>query len=746
MTTETDNEQGVVNPKDEAGTLRLMRKQFSDGVTATKHNRESAREDLEFAYVPGAQWDAEKKKEYNAKGRPTLEINRFPAFLAQVIGDQRQAKPSIKIHPVDSKGDPKTAEIREGLIRNIESVSNADIAYDTAFEHTTGGGFGFWRIVTEYCDDGSFDNQDIKIKAITNSFSVVFDPTAVEWDMTDAGWVIVHSVISKNEYKRKWPDKTPSNIEEEDGFVHEWVTEDTIRIAEYFYKKWGKKKIYLLESGEVVEKLEDGQIAVKEREIDSYEIMRIKTDGYNILEEEQFWPSRYFPIVPVIGKSIYIDGKRYTWGLTHYSKDSMRAYNVTRSREMELYMLAPLAPYVATAKQIGAYKLMWDNANKETYSVLYYDHDPDAPGPPQRQQPPQISSALANSAARDIDDIKGTMGLFDASLGNKSNETSGVAIKARQMEGDVGTFPFIDNLARARMLTYKILLDLIPKIYDTERIVQTLGIDGAAKMVPINTPGQKEDETGMAIDAILNDMTAGKYDVTMTMGPSYTTQRIEAADSLMKFIQAAPQVTPLIGDLIAKNQDWVGAQEVARRLKTLVPPEALTQEDRDEMKKNMPQPDPNAPPPPPDPGLIELQHKMEIEATRLKMDMDLHEYTKEKILAEIENIRSAGIKNIAQAEAAEAGTQLTAYKAELDQMSKNIAHHVALSLEQMRGANRQSMAGAGGGNGNDSPGEIVESPQGAPEMLPGGPVMTNPDAMQSQPPMGEQMGIPGEEE
>ena len=746
MTTKSEDTETI--EKGSAGAdalLRLMRKRFSAGVEADRHNRRSAKEDMEFAYVPGSQWDSVRKAEHQAEGRPTLEINRMPTFLAQVIGDQRQAKPSIKIHPVDAKGDPEVAIVLEGLVRNIEAVSNADIAYDTAFEHTTGGGFGYWRIITDYCDDNSFD-QEIQIKAITNSFSVVWDPVAVEWDMSDAGWVIVHSLIQKTEYERLYPNKLPANFEESDTTHQEWVLEDAVRIAEYFYKKPKKNTIYLLESGEVVDEVPEGETAKDSRAIDGYEIYRVKVDGYNILEEEQLWPSKYWPIVPVIGKSIYIDGKRYVWGLIHYSKDSQRAYNVTRSRETEMYMLAPLAPVVATAKQIGPYKPMWDNANKKTYPYLLYQTDPEAQGPPQRLNPPQISSALANSAARDIDDIKGTMGLFDASLGNRSNETSGVAIKARQMEGDVGTFPFIDNLARARNLTYRVLVDLIPKIYDAKRIIRVLGIDGTVKTVEINAPGQVEDESGIAIDKILNDLTVGKYDITMTMGPSYSTQRMEAADSLMRFVQSAPQVASLIGDLIAKNQDWPGAQEVARRLRTIVPPAALSREEREEMAKDAPQ-QPQGPPAP-DPKLIELQTKLQMDAERLKMEMDLHEYTKAKMEAEIENIRATGMKNIAQAEALEAGQQFEQYKLELGQLSQNIAHHVALTLEEMRQGRQQGSQAPPGGNGQGAAGEVMGNEPGVPgegQGTPGMPAnyVTNPGQMAPPPAMGEQQNMPG---
>ena len=708
MTTEPEDiiTEKKMSKKDKEAFLALMRHRFSTGVNADKHNRDAAKEDLEFAYVPGAQWPANRKAEYKGEGRPTLEINRMPSFLGQVLGDQRQAKPSIKIHPVDSKGDPETAEIREGLIRNIEAVSNADYAYDTAFEHTAGGGFGFWRVCTDYCDDASFD-QEIRIKAITNNFAVVYDPVAVEWDMTDAEWLVIHSVISKLEHKRKYPWKIPSNIDDTDTTYQEWVMEDAVRIAEYFYKKPVKRWIYLLDNGEVVENVEKDDKVVNKREVNTYEIWRIKADGYNILEDEQLWPSKYFPVVPVFGKSIYIDGKRYVWGVIRYAKDSQRAYNVTRSRETEMYMLAPIAPIIATAKQIAPYQLQWKNAHKKTYPYLLYQPDPEAPGAPQRLNPPQISSALAQSAARDVDDMKATMGLFDASLGNRSNETSGVAIKARQMEGDVGTFPFIDNLGRARLLTYKIILDLIPKIYDTKRIVQILGLDGMAKEVNLNTPGMVDRDDGTAIEKVLNDMTAGKYDVTMTMGPSYSTQRMEAADSLMRFIQAAPAAAVVVGDLVAKNQDWPGAQEVARRLKTLVPPQALTQEEREEMAKDVPQPEQGAAPPPPDPRLIESQIKMQIETEKLKMLMDMHELEKEKMAAEIENIRATGVKSLAQAEALEVGQQFEQYKLELGQLSQNIAHHVALTMEEMRQTRGQGgMPGPPGGNGQGGQGEV----------------------------------------
>lgn len=658
---------------DESNLLGLIRKRFAKGIEADRHNRETAKEEMNFAYVPGSQWPKELAAQYKLEGRPCLEINRMPAFIGQVIGDQRQARPSAKVHPVDSDGDPEVAEIIEGLIRNIEAISNADVAYDKAFEHTTSGGFGYWRIITDWLE-GSFD-QEILIKPIHNNFSVVWDPAALEYDKSDANWVIVSETISKDTYEQKYNGKVPSNIDMPDGTYLDWFSTDTVRIAEYFYKEYYSYDIYLLESGEIVREVQEGQqVAIHpktgepyRRKVDDYKIMRLKVDGNNILEPAQEWPSKYWSIVPVIGKTINIDGIIYVWGLIHYALDAQRTYNFSRSREVETVALSPLAPYIGTATQIGPYKAIWDQAHKKTYAWLPYQADPAAPGPPQRAIPPQTSSAITESVMMAVDEMKSTIGLFNDSLGQQSNAESGKAINARQREGDVGTFPFIDNLARSRALTYKVLIDLIPKIYDSKRIIRILGLDGSPKTVEINKPAIVEDEKGQMINKVLNDLTVGKYDVTVTMGPSYTTQRMEAADSLMKFIAAAPQTAPILGDLVAKSMDWPLAQEAHRRLKAVVPPEVLTEEERQERQKNMgPQ---QAPPTPPDPRMIDVQAKIAEAAERLRMDSEKHVLELDKMKAEIQNILASGVKSVAQAEALEIGQQLEQYRLGLEGLS-----------------------------------------------------------------------------
>jgi hypothetical protein len=439
--------------------------------------------------------------------------------------------------------------------------------------------------------------------------------------------------------------------------------------------------------------------------------------------------------VPCIGKAISIDGKRYVWGLVHYAKDSQRAYNFSRSREIEMFALAPIAPFVATATQIGVYKPLWDSAHKKTYPWLPYVPDPEAPGPPQRLNPPAMSSAITESTRLAVDEIKATIGLFDASLGQRSNETSGVAIRARQQEGDRGSFPYIDNLGRARLLTYKILIDLIRNIYDTQRIVRIMGPDNVVGTVTINEVVHEVGPGGEVVSKVLRDMTTGRYDITMSMGASFASQRLEAAANMSEMLKFAPQVTPLIADLIVKNQDWPGAQEVSRRLKTIVPATALTEEDRKEIAKDQPQQQQQAPP---DPKLIELQFRMQVETEKLKMEearlqmeMEMHQIAKEKGIADIEQIRSTGIKNLAQAEALEIGKQIDLYRVQLEGLTDRL--EMALAATQGAGGAPTRNSGPSGpppgpppqgaphGPGNS--GSAMPPPEvGTPEAMPGEPV------------------------
>jgi hypothetical protein len=604
------------------------RKAFKRCADAENENRIAGLEDIRFARL-GEQWPDEVVQQRTLERRPMLTINKLPAFIRQVVNDSRQNKPAITVHPVDSKADPKTADVLSGIIRNIESVSNADVAYDTGAEQAVTSGFGYWRVLLGYSYDDSFD-LDILIQRITNQFCVYSDPNSTAADSSDWDVCFVTDRITKSEFKRKYGDKANVDFDSDawSSAGADWQDQDHVIIAEWWRRYEVEREIVLLDDGRIFDAeeiegngdlqiaLENEQISiVKKRTIKSKRVTQTLISGCDVLKEEEEFPGCYIPIVPVYGDEIIVEGKRYFRSLINSAKDAQRMFNYWRTTATELVALAPKSPWVGPAKAFEAAPEMWATANTKPWSYLPYSDD--SPAPPQRVP---LDSGPAAGALQEAlnasDDIKSIVGMYDASLGARSNETSGKAILARQREGDVSTFHFVDNVARAIRHTGKIIIGLIPHVYTGARIMRVLGEDGEAKNIPVNQEyqvdadgnpipegqaagqmqgpggpmdqGTPPDESKMAelgeILTAIHDLTVGKYDVTVTSGPSYTTRRVEAATEQMQFLQAFPQAAPVIGDIVAGNLDWPGADEIAKRLAKLngqsepqIPPELLQQ-------------------------------------------------------------------------------------------------------------------------------------------------------------------------
>ena len=546
------------------------RDRFKQAEEYERENRLLMEEDFNFA--AGDQWPDAVKRQREQEGRPCLTINRLPQFIAQVVGDARQNKPAIKTHPVDDEADVETAELLEGLIRHVEANSQASVAYLTAFEHAVTGGQGAWRIGTKRDHKDPFV-QDVWIERIRSPFAVFFDPDAKRYDKSDVKFCFVVEWISKAAFKERYPKHSDTDWEGQiiRNNCQNWMKDDEVRIAEYWRKKPVEKAIALMADGRRVEwddvDPSEYELVAEVAKTQSYEVERYLMSGSGVLEGPEVFPGEYTPIVPVFGPEEVVGHRTRHRSLIRYAKDAMRQYNYWQTTVTEKVALAPKAPFLATVKQVQGLERFWDNANTENRAYLPYNPDPSAP-PPQRQMPAAVNAAELQQAAQAIDDLKATTGIHDASLGAAGNETSGRAILARQREGDVATFAWIDNLARSIEHTGKILVGLIPHIYDTQRMVRILGEDNTTQMMPINTPGINQQ----GLPALLNDLTRGKYDVTVSVGPSYTTKRLEAAESLMQFVQAMPQAGQVAGDLIAKNMDWPGADELGERLKKLLPP------------------------------------------------------------------------------------------------------------------------------------------------------------------------------
>jgi len=570
----------------ERNILELARKRFRAAMSADEEQRKEALTDLKF--IEGDQWPEDLKAVREGDRRPCLVLDRLNEKVAQVIGDIRQSQIGIIVSPVDDKGDPETAEAIQDIIKHIENNSRAKIAYNTAFESAARCGRGFFRVVTEYADDESFD-QDIKIKRISNVFSVVTDPSSEEADQSDAKYKFLTQLIPKEEYEQKYPGKQPVSMEDAEGdeTYDYWFEDEKVRIAEYWLKVPDSTKVktlYLIETEEgrkkTVEKVPKNAKILKTRKVTGEKVIHYKIDGKNILEGPKDWAGKYIPIIPVLGEEINLGDKKVLRGLIRLARDPQQMMNYWESMLTEQIALQPKVPWLATEAMIGDYEDDWNQAHDRNFSVLKFKADPEAPTlMPRREAPPVVAAGIENRIQVNVEHIKAATRTYDAALGARSNEKSGVAIRERKMESDVGTLVFGDNLKLSIEHLGRVLVDLIPKIYDTERIERIRGTDGKIKTIRIGNKGggKKKIKTEDGKEETVYDLSVGKYDVTIEAGPTYTTQRQEANQAMMELVQYVPDIFRVFGDKWIKMQDWHEADEIAKRCEYILLPEIREQ-------------------------------------------------------------------------------------------------------------------------------------------------------------------------
>jgi len=560
--------------------LAQARKQYEAAREYWSDNHTNAKDDLRFARL-GQQWDERIKQQRELEQRPCLTFNKMPAFIRQVVNDARQNKPSIKVHPQDSGADPHTAEILNGLIRNIETTSDADVATDTAIEHAVGQGFGFWRINTAYTTDDAFE-QDIVIERIANPFTVYGDPRSTAADSSDWNVAFVVTTMTKDEFDAEYPDAEKTNWEADFKGAEGWIDGDDVVVAEWWTREKVKGAIVALSDGSVL-KLEEYEEKAQEfeqagitpvgepREVESFKVKQRVMSGAEVLKTVE-WAGKYIPIVPVSGDEVIDeDGKRHFRSLIRDAKSAQQMFNYWRTTTTELIALAPKAPFIGEER---AFEIdpNWNTANSLSHSYLMV---PNGATPPQRQPFAGVPAGALQEALNAADDMKSIIGIYDASLGAKSNETSGKAIMARQREGDVSTFHFIDNLSRSIRHSGRILLDLIGKVYTTERMIRILGEDMKPTNVQI-APGQQPQPQmdGAKVIGGIFDITAGKYDLTVAAGPSYTSRREEVMQIMTEWAQAGgPEVATVLAPRIAKLLDIPDAEQIGEELQAKLNPQ-----------------------------------------------------------------------------------------------------------------------------------------------------------------------------
>lgn len=572
--------------------IKTALKQFARAEDNESANRKAYREDIEFGRL-SKQWPAKVEEQRAEEGRPCLTINRVAPVIRQVVNDSRLNRPSISVRPVDGNADVETAEIMTGLVRNIEQSSDADTAYDTAIDNAVSGGFGYFRINLDYANDidpasdlsglgpEAFE-KDIVFERVTNPLSVYGDPDSTSASSDDWRVAFVIEDMKKADFQKKYPKANISDFQGDDQHRQKWLNDDIVRVAEYWTREETQIEIIAIikpdQTTEILS-LDDyksrqaeieaagGQPAGPPRPIPSYKVTQRYITGAEVLETNE-WLGRYIPIIPVYGDEVYLDGKRHLRSLIRDAKDPNRMFNYWRTTTTELVALAPKAPWLIEEGAI-VNEAKWQTSNAVSHPYLEYAR---GMRQPERTQFSSVPAGALQEALNASDDIKATTGIYDASLGARSNETSGRAIQVRQREGDVSSFHFIDNLTRSIRHAGRVLLDLIPKVYSAPRVIRILGDDGSAKTVPINGAPPAQGEMQEDVQRIY-DLRTGRYDLAVASGPSFTTRREEAATQMIELIRSYPDAAPVIGDLLAKNLDWPGADEMAERLKKMLPPQ-----------------------------------------------------------------------------------------------------------------------------------------------------------------------------
>lgn len=652
---------------DEA-TERFERIQSDD-----KDNRDNYRADTLFVYSPGNQWPDEVRAVRTQWKELCLEFNQLKQFVAQVVNDQRQNRPGVRFHPASGDASKEVADIMQGLTRSIENDSNAEAVYDNAFQSAVVGGRGAWRVCSDYADSDGF-NQKLLIKPINDMLKVWASLDYQQPDGSDRNFVFIEEDCPKEEFERQWPKAKPISWDSLDSC---WGSSDNIKVVDYYRRICNKRTLVMMSDGAIGFKDDmptppDDVTIVKEREVDDYKVEWFTIAGGQQILAKYDWPGPIIPVVIIPGEDMILDGKRIYQGLTRHARDAQSMLNFGMTQQAIHLSLTPKAPWVIAEGQIEGYENIWRDANQKNYSYLPYKPtaiDGAMAPPPQRTAPSMPDAGWDRWCQTMISMIKSTIGMYEQSLGQKGNETSGRAITAREKQGDTATFNFVDNLARGIAMTGRIFQYAFPVYYDTEQMVQVINPDDTRKMVMINQSTPDPDNPMQAIKN--NDITVGKYAVTCEAGPSYATKRQETSEALMSLVQAFPPAAQVAGDLIVKSLDVADADVIAERLKLIMPPQVMQAEQAKKEGKT-----------PPDPQMMQQMQQQQQQLEQAKQTMDeMHQQITDLKSGAQEKLQAAQVDaqvkmQLAQADAAakleqsQVDADATIKKAHMDAVTK----------------------------------------------------------------------------
>lgn len=594
--------------EDDEFILKEARERFARAQDYEAHFRTLYMEDFRFGHGDSdnmAQWPDQLLVSRELDQKPTLTINKTRVHCLQIVNDAKQNKPGIVVHPTTNEATYDAAEAYEDVVRHIEYVSRAQQAYDQATYKMVFGGIGYCRVVTRYTDPvatlngHTFSNdQDVAIQGIADPMTVYMDPDAKEADKSDMEWCFVFDDMSKDRFKREYPGHEDAMTPAPTGMWDSWLGDDHIRVAEYWRRKHERVQLVSIIDPATGERrtarradIDPDLLKVirkepswdyRERDADVVTVECHKIAGNKVIDHFE-WAGRWIPIVPCIGEEVVVDGEMDRKSHVRYLKDPQRMYNYNSSAAVELGALQTKTPYVGSAKAFEGYEEYWQASNVQNLPFLpFNDWDDDGNrkiDPPKREPPPQMSAVFIKGMDVAEKEMMMASGQYQSQFGENENATSGKAINERQRQGDNATYHFIDGAAIMVRQIGRIVVDLIPKVYDTTRVMQIRGEDGVMKNIVIAPDAQqavqrREDKARQQVELIFNP-NIGQYGVEVDVGPSFATRRQEAWNAIIQILTQSPQLIPIVGDLLFQNADFPGADEIALRLRRMAPPAAL---------------------------------------------------------------------------------------------------------------------------------------------------------------------------
>ena len=608
--------------------------------------------DVQFVDDDDGQWeDSARESRHN---RPCLTFDKLSAAVDRVVGGQLANMPSIKVRAAE-EGDEDIAEVYQGLIQQIDQRGIQ--AFKTAFKFAVKSGWGCVLVDHDYIDDVSLD-QDIVIREIKNPFAVLIDPVIQVQNVQEARYGFLFEDLERKEFERLYPDANVAETDfESTGNGESWISEDQVRVADYYRIVLEKQTLVQLSDGRVVDQKEIepvrdelnlmGITLGKTREVQVRKLERFKITATEVLDEVEC-TGRFIPIIPVLGKTSNINGRFISRGLVRKAKDAQRLYNYSRSVAVEVTGLTPKQPYFVTPAMIKGHESRWKNMMVSNDPVMMFNFDNGQK--PFREQPAQGSPGLMQDAQLAAEDIKSATGVFDANMGAQGNETSGVAIRGRQFQGEMSNFEFQDQLVDSMELAGRVCIDMIPNVYDTERTIRIIGEDEREEVVAVNKT-LMDGATGEYVKTM--DLNVGSYDIKVSSGPSYTTRKQETAEQLSTIVAQNPAMSELVGDVLFKNMDLVGGDEVISRLRSAGVKSGIIEPNEEEAAAMQ--------------GQIQQQQQIEAQAAQLELALKQAEVVTEQ--AEAKERESKAMMNTVKS----AVEQLKLAEAQSDLESKQIA-------------------------------------------------------------------------